>query len=83
MGRYKDYSYEQKTFIPVSFSEQVLPGIFEYALQFIIDNKVDLTVFHDRVKNDETGAPAYDPAILLKIVLYAYSKGIVSSRRIS
>jgi len=29
------------------------------------------------------GAPAYDPAILLKIVLYAYSRGITSSRKIA
>ena len=28
------------------------------------------------------GAPAYDPAILLKIVLFAYSRGITSSREI-
>jgi transposase len=29
-----------------------------------------------------TGAPAYDPAVLLKIILYAYSRGITSSRKI-
>jgi hypothetical protein len=29
------------------------------------------------------GAPAYDPAILLKIILYAYSRGITSSRKIA
>jgi hypothetical protein len=39
-------------------------------------------VFESRYKNDETGAPAYDPAILLKIVLFAYSKGIIHSRKI-
>jgi transposase len=39
-------------------------------------------VFDARYQNDETGAPAYDPAILLKIVLYAYSRGIISSREI-
>jgi hypothetical protein len=30
----------------------------------------------------ETGAPAYDPVILLTIILYTYSRGIVSSRKI-
>jgi transposase len=35
-----------------------------------------------RYKNDETGAPAYNPAIMLKIALYAYSRGITSSREI-
>jgi len=32
--------------------------------------------------NEDGGRPAYDPAILLKIVLFAYSKGITSSREI-
>ncbi len=35
-----------------------------------------------RYVNDETGAPAYDPAVMLKIVLLAYSRGIISSRAI-
>jgi len=39
-------------------------------------------VFEARYQNDETGAPAYDPAILLKIILLAYARGVTSSRRI-
>lgn len=39
-------------------------------------------MFEARYQNDENGAPAYDPAILLKIILYGYSKGIRYSRRI-
>ena len=35
-----------------------------------------------KFNNDETGAPAYDPAVMLKIVLLAYSRGMVSSRAI-
>ncbi len=82
MARYKSYSYAQKTLIPVDFHEQILPGTFEYALNYIIDKEFDLSLFEDRYKNDETGAPAYDPAIMLKIILYAYSKGIIHSRKI-
>jgi len=82
MARYKEYSYEQGKLIPVSFKEQILPGTFEYALNHIIDHEIDLSIFEPRYKNDNTGAPAYDPAILLKIILYAYSHGITSSRRI-
>src|SRR3970040_574357 len=35
-----------------------------------------------RFRNDATGATAYPPAMLLKVVLFAYSQGIVSSRGI-
>lgn len=82
MARYKPYSYDQGKLIPVYFADQILPGTFEYALNHIIDNEFDLSIFLDRYKNDETGAPAFDPAILLKIVLFAYSYGITSSRKI-
>ncbi len=65
------------------FDKQILPGTFEYTLSYLIDNEIDLSLFDNRYNNDETGAPAYDPSILLKIVLYAYSRGIVSSRKIA
>ena len=82
MARYKDYNYDQAKLLPISFSRQILPGTFEYSLNHLIDHELDLSVFDARYRNDETGAPAYDPAILLKIVLYAYSRGITSSRDI-
>ncbi|MCK4994740.1 MAG: transposase, partial [Candidatus Omnitrophica bacterium] len=82
MARYKNYSYEQAMFIPINFSKQIIPGSFEHALNYIVDNEIDTAIFETRYKNDETGAPAYDPAIMLKIVLYAYSRGITSSRDI-
>ena len=83
MARYKHYDYGQMKLLPVRFGEQILPGTFEYTLNELIDNEVDLTVFEGRYHNDETGAPAYDPAILLKIILYAYSRGITQSREIA
>src|SRR5215472_3024633 len=79
MARYKDYSYEQTKLIPIAFSQQILPGTFEHTLNYLIDNEFDLSGFEQRYHNDETGAPAYDPAILLKIILYAYSRGMRSS----
>jgi len=82
MARYKHYSYKQALLIPVNFEHQILTGSFEYALNYIVDNELDLSIFEPHYKNNQTGAPAYDPAIMLKIVLYAYSRGIISSREI-
>ncbi len=83
MGRFKEYSYEQTVFLPINFNKQILPGTFEYTLHNLIDEKIDLSLFYERVHNDETGAPAYDPAILLKIILFAYSRSIITSRTIA
>ena len=82
MANYKNYSCEQELLLPVSLSGQILPGAFLYTLNFLIDEKPDLSLFHKKYKNDEVGAPAYGPGIMLKIILYAYSKGIISSRGI-
>ena len=82
MARYKDYSYEQTVLIPICFDRQIQAGTFEYALNYIVDNELDLSVFESKFSNDFTGAPAYDPAIMLKIILFAYAKGIHTSREI-
>lgn len=82
MPRYKPNEQDQLMILPIDFSEQILPGTLEYAINDIIDNHLDLSLFDGRYNNDEKGACAYLPAILLKIILYAYSKGILSSRKI-
>jgi hypothetical protein len=41
-----------------------------------------MSVFEDKYKNDQTGRSAYDPKILLKVVLLGYSRGLISSRQI-
>lgn len=82
MARYKHYDYAQMKMLPINFDRQILPGTFEHTLGYLIDEKIDLSVFEARYRNDDGGAPAYDPAILLKIILFAYSRGISYSRRI-
>ena len=68
--------------LPVDFSQQLVPGSFEHALCYLVDHELDLSSLRGRYKNDEQGASAYDPAVLLKIVLLAYSRGLIGSRRI-
>ncbi len=81
MARYKLIDTSPK-FLPVVLSEQLLPGTFEHALNHLLDHEVDLSGLDGRFRNDTTGAPAYPPATLLKLILFAYSRGIVSSRAI-
>lgn len=83
MARYKPCDAHQDKFIPVCFRDQILPGSFEYSLNEIVDQHIDLSPFAARYANDVTGRLAYDPAVLLKIVLYGYYKGIVSSRKLA
>nr|WP_244899686.1 hypothetical protein [Shewanella japonica] len=55
MANYKPDLSCQSKFIPINFSEQILPGTFEYALCYIIENKLDLSTFDTWYNNDKTG----------------------------
>jgi hypothetical protein len=68
--------------VALDLSRQFLPGTFEHALDYLLDHELDLSCFDARYRNDKAGAPAYPPAMLLKVVLFAYSRGIVGSRPI-
>ena len=82
MARFIDTHYDQTKMIPVSFDRQILPGSFEFSLSQLIDHYIDLSPFEARFKNSDNGRPAYHPAVLLKIIILAYAKGITSSRKI-
>ena len=81
MARYKHIDTSPR-FLAVDLERQLLPGTFEHALNYLIDHEIDLKGFDARYCNDLTGAAAYPPAMLLKVVLFAYSRGMVSSRAI-
>lgn len=82
MPNFKKYSYDQIAMVVINFEEQLQPNTFEFTLHRLIDNHIDLSIFYDKYSNDAGGRSAYDPAILLKIILFAYAKGITSSREI-
>lgn len=81
MPKFKPYNYDQTAMVVINYEEQLQPGTFEHTLHYLVEHKLDLSIFYPRFNNDDEGRPAYDPAILLKIILFAYSKGITSSRQ--
>lgn len=82
MARFKPYDYSQGLMVPVNLDEQIEPGTFLYALHHLIEARYDDTFLAEEFSNDETGRPAYPPKLLLKAILFAYSQGILSSRKI-
>ncbi|WP_146866940.1 transposase, partial [Aliivibrio fischeri] len=82
MANYKRDNSKQNMFVPIMIDEQLIPGTIEYAIAHIVDNYLDLSSFDNAFSNDNGGATAYPPSIMLKIIFYAYSLGLLSSRRI-
>ena len=82
MAKYKRYDYSQSVLVPVSLERQLMPGTLEFAIHTLIETRMELSVFDSKYNNDQTGRSAYDPKVLLKVVLLAYSRGLISSRKI-
>ena len=82
MARLIPSDHNQNVMVVINYLDQLTPGSFEHALHYLIEDKLDLSIFYQSYSNDDGGRPAYDPANLLKIILFAYSRGIRSSRDI-
>ena len=82
MAKYRHYEYSQSMLIPVNLQEQLIPGTLAFTIHTLLEEKIDTAIFDERYRNDETGRFAYDPKVLLKVVLFGYSRGLISSRKI-
>jgi transposase len=82
MPNFRPDNYDQSVMMVLNFLDQLELDRFAFTLHHLIDNRIDLSAFHEKYKNDGGGRAAYNPAIMLKIILFAYSKGIRSSRDI-
>ena len=79
-SRFKPVMQHQPMLLPPDISELIPPG----AMVRVVDGMVDLL---DRELIDSLcpggGSPAYDPVMLLKVVLFSYAQGVYSSRKIA
>lgn len=80
MARYRHVDLSPRL-LPVDLESQLVPGTFAHAVHHLVDD-LELSAFDAHYRNDDNGAPAHSPTMLLKVVLLAYSQGLVSSRRI-
>jgi len=82
MPRFKSYDYRQSVLLPVNLEDQIQPGTLEFIIHTLVEEQIDMKVFDGKYNNDDTGRKAYDPKVLLKIILLGYSRGLNTSRRL-
>src|SRR5512145_57255 len=82
MAKFKPLNENQLVMLPISLQNQLVPGTLEHTISELVDKHIDLSIFDVRYNNDETGASAIHPKILLKVILLAYARGMISSRQI-
>ena len=82
---FRDYDQDQLFLMPPSVQEWVKEDSLARFMSDVIDEmdaRGRLDAFYAPYRVDGWGAPAFHPVMMLKVVLYAYTNGVTSSRRI-
>jgi transposase len=80
MKIFREYLQEQHFLLPPSLDEFV-PDDHEVRIVNEVVDRINLSVLMSKYEGG--GAPAFHPAMMLKVIIYAYSMGITSSRHIA
>jgi transposase len=79
MANFLEYNPEQAYLLPPTVREALGEGHLCFFVHGAVE-KLDLQEFE--AGHSDEGHPAYHPALLLKVWLYAYALGMTSSRRL-
>ena len=66
MPKYKPVDFDQITMIPVDFNQQIIEGTFAHTLHHLIEERLDLSIFDHRYKNEKQVPLPIIPNICLK-----------------
>ena len=76
---FRDYDPTQSFLLPPSLDDWLPEDHTARFIAEVVDNQLDLSAIYDSYV-EATGAPPYDPSMMLKLLLFAYSTGVTSSR---
>src|SRR5262245_5061987 len=79
--RFKPYRPDQGLLLPPSLHDWLPEDHLVYFLSDVVD-QLDLSTIIATYAGDRGGQPPYHPAMMVKLLLYAYCVGVPSSRRI-
>jgi len=77
---FKEYRMGQMVLLPMDLEEEIEPNHLARVVSAAIE-KLDLGVVYEQYKGG--GTSSYHPKMLLKVLIYAYSQQIYSSRKIA
>ncbi len=78
---FRVYDQGQSFLMPPSLDDWLPQDHTARFVSEIVDDGLDLTEIYESYAN-ATGAPPFDPRMMLKLLLYAYSTGVTSSREV-
>ncbi|ASJ70667.1 IS1182 family transposase [Granulosicoccus antarcticus] len=79
---YRTYVAEQDLLLPPSLQEWLPEGHLAYFISDTVD-VLDLSAFHARYEKGGPRNQPFHPAMMVKVLLYGYSTGVFSSRKLA
>jgi transposase len=79
---FRPWAVEQRWLLPPSVQELVPAGHVAHFVRETVREELDLTAILSTY-SEERGYPPYHPAMMVALLLYGYSRGVYSSRRIA
>jgi transposase len=81
MANFVDIDREQRFLMPPSLAEWLPRGHLAWFVLDVVE-QLDLSVFYETYRDDGRGGAAYEPSMMVALLMYAYAVGERSSRRI-
>ncbi len=79
---FRKYDPHQTLILPPDLNDWLPEEHVARVVADVVDEHLDLEPLLATYQNEEGGSPAFDPRLQLKVLLYGYSVGVASSRRL-
>ncbi|MFQ5939642.1 MAG: IS1182 family transposase [Alphaproteobacteria bacterium] len=80
--KFRPWQVDDVLLLPPSVTDFVPAGHFSHFVRDLVREQLDLSAITGAYREDR-GYPAYDPHMMTALLLYAYCRGVYSSRRVA
>jgi transposase len=80
---FRAWDVDQVWLLPPSVHDFVAAGHPAHLVRELVRRELDLATIFEPYEREERGQPPYHPAMMVALLLYAYTQGVYASRRIA
>src|SRR5918995_4834762 len=80
---FRAWDVDQVWLLPPSVHDFVPAGHPAHLVRELVRSELDLSAIFEPYEREERGQPPYHPAMMVALLLYAYTQGVYASRKIA
>jgi len=82
MKKFRPYQPDQLNLLPQNLNEWLPDDHLAAFVSDLVETVLDLEEIFDAYDSEQGGQPPYHPLLMLKLLIYGYCIGVISSRKI-